>query len=72
MYDLDDNQCQQIDYHVLPDLMTLQGIKPPHFGMKKKASKQRKNENIYTYGIDRMKRLKERFPLSGLSFQNDT
>jgi hypothetical protein len=50
LYDLDDSQCQQIDYHVLPDLMTLQGIKPPHFGMKKKGIKtEKKRKHIHIW-----------------------
>ncbi len=38
------NQCQQVGYHASPNgtlgilyLMTIHGIKPPHFGMKKKT-----------------------------------
>ncbi len=45
-YGSNGNQCQQTDYHASPNrtfstsyLMTLHGIKPPCFGMKKKTSK---------------------------------
>jgi hypothetical protein len=41
-----DHPCQQAGYHASPNgtlgllyLMTLDGVRPPHFGMQKKTSK---------------------------------
>ena len=60
----DGSQCQRAGYHASPDgtlgalyLMTLSGVKPPHFGMKQNLQKEILN------GI---------FLFSRFSFRSDT
>jgi len=72
------NQCQQTGYHASPNgtlgtlyLMTLNGIKSPHFGMKKRDQNREKNKPHRHIALIK-KRLKEKFCLSRFSFQGNT
>jgi hypothetical protein len=67
------NKCQQAGYRASPDrtlgtlyMMTLDGVKAPHFGMKK-PSKQREKNLILIRKV-----FKERYLFSRFSFRSNT